>query len=84
VAPDTEWPLPTGVAHGTEPLRSRIGEVASESISLRISLHLRTTLLHPIERRGSALLWIEDQLEYIADTEPRRPISKGIARLVEP
>jgi hypothetical protein len=30
------------------------------------------------------LLWIEDQLEYIADTEPRRPISKGIARLVEP
>lgn len=76
--------LPTGVANGPEPLRSRISEVAFESISLRISLHLRTTLLHPIERRGLALLRIEDQLEYIADTEPHRPISKGIVGMVEP
>lgn len=69
---------------GPSPFAVESSEVAFESISLRISLHLRTTLLHPIERRGLALLRIEDQLEYIADTEPHWPISKGIVGMVQP
>lgn len=84
VAPDTEWPLPTGVANGPEPLRSRISDVAFESISLRISLDLRTTLMQPVERRGLALLLIDDQLEHIANLELCRRISKGIAGRVDP